>query len=185
MVRLRLPQSMGKSSFVYVSLLIAATFLSGCGTMPGQAPLTDAEITQIVMSSNNGEIRQGELATSRASSEAVRDFGRTLVSDHSAANQRTTALAERSGITPLATDLTRKLEANTERSLETLGTWRGSGFDRSFLDTQVQFYQWLLDTIDANLLPSVSNPALKEELEAQRGSVAVHLAHAQQLRSSL
>lgn len=169
------------------TLLVALVSLNGCATGmdPIQGVLTDPEIAQIVMNANQGEIEQGQIATTRAASSAVRDFARMLIQDHTAANQRANELASRENITPVSNELSREMVSNASRAAETLGTWRGAEFDRVFMETQIEFHQWLLSTIDENLIPSVQNRELRVFLETQRGSVASHLARARQIRSTL
>ncbi len=152
---------------------------------PVHGSLTDGEIAQIFMNANHGEIEHGKIATTRAASAGVRDFANMLIQDHAAADQRASEVASRANITPVDNELSRQLAANASRTAETLGTWRGAEFDRLFMDTQVELHEWLLRTMDENLIPSSRNPELRALLEAQRGSVAVHLARARQIRSSL
>ncbi|HUF17275.1 MAG TPA: DUF4142 domain-containing protein, partial [Thermoanaerobaculia bacterium] len=169
------------------AVLIAAVSFSGCATMvdPASGALTDAEITQIVLTANQGVIEDGQIAAARAASDAVKGFAGMIVQDHTAANLRITELVARAGITPVESALSRQLAANAGRTAEAIGTWRGTEFDRIFMETQVQLHRWFLSTIDENLIPSVRHPELRALLEAQRGSIAVHLARAQQVRSGM
>lgn len=178
---------MKRTSWSFTALLVACLSLAGCGTMmdPEHGALTDGEIAQLVMNANHGEIEHGQIATTRAASPVVRDFASMLIQDHTAANQRTSEVVSRGNITPVENELSRQLAANASRTAETIGTWRGAEFDRIFMDTQVELHAWLLRTIDENLIPSARNPELRTLLESQRGSVAVHLARARQIRSNL
>jgi putative membrane protein len=77
---------------------------------------------------DNSEIMLGNLAADRARDPAVRDFGRTLVSDHSQARGEVLDVGRRFGIRP-----TREVapEARDERGR--LADMHGREFDREFV----------------------------------------------------
>jgi putative membrane protein len=47
-----------------------------------------------------GKVASGELATERAGSPAVREFGRTMVQEHTRMNEELAAVASEKGVTP-------------------------------------------------------------------------------------
>jgi putative membrane protein len=117
-----------------LNLILAATAMSLPALPAAAAPagvfLTDA------IKGNNAEVAVGRLAQRRGASNAVRDFGRTLARDHSAANVQAMAVARRervripSGVKPDAAALQRRLSRLS-----------GPAFDREFAQAMVVEHQ--------------------------------------------
>jgi putative membrane protein len=73
------------------------------------------------------EVELGNLATQRGASDAVKQFGKTMVDDHSAANTELTQLASTKGITlPTALDAPHRALVNRMSKLS------GAAFDRAY-----------------------------------------------------
>jgi putative membrane protein len=157
---------------------------TGTGTDSTTAALTDADIGAIVSALNMGEIEQGNLAKDKAVRGSVKKFAEMMVTEHTAAQMRATALLTRLGITPTenATSTMVKMEATTV--LNNLKTLSGSAFDSAYVDSQVTMHQRALDIMDMQLLPNAKNAELKAELTTARASVAMHLNEAKMLQSS-
>jgi putative membrane protein len=82
---------------------------------------------------DNGEVAIGELAQAQGQSQAVKDFGKLLVSDHGAHKQELATLAQASGI-----QVTSDPAAEAKANLEKLRTLRGAAFDKEFKAMMVQ-----------------------------------------------
>jgi len=79
------------------------------------------------------EVELGKLAQSQGSSDAVKQFGKRMVDDHSKANDELSQLASRKGIT-LPTSLDAKHQATKDR----LSKLSGAAFDRAYMDDMVK-----------------------------------------------
>lgn len=166
--------------------LLLVPALSGCTT--GSSPSVswnDSEIVGLLQAFHQVEIEQAAAAADRASSPEVRRFAATLTEHHAAGLGVTRELALANGLTLSSSDVSVQFEENAARTLEVLRTWRDAGFDRNYLEVQVQQHQWILDTIEDNLIPAAGNPALRDLLDTQRDSVSSHLAEATRLRGTL
>lgn len=97
------------------------------------AHLTATEQTFIIDAAQNGtaEVYLGRLAEQRGSTAAARDFGRTMVQDHTKANQDLMAIATRNGINP-PTNLPPAAQAAYSRLQQASGT----DFDAQYLELQ-------------------------------------------------
>jgi putative membrane protein len=107
--------------------------LSGAST-PAAASLTAADRNFIAQAAYGGwgEIALGRLAQQQGSSQAVRDFGRQMVADHTQANQELASLASARGISPpTAPDPGRQAVASALESAS------GSNFDRQYVQQQI------------------------------------------------
>jgi putative membrane protein len=90
---------------------------------------------QFVMDAAQGgmaEVELGQLATQKASSDAVKQFGQRMVTDHGKANDELKTLAQSKSIT-LPTDIGAKHKA-TKDKLEKLS---GAAFDRAYMQEMV------------------------------------------------
>lgn len=85
---------------------------------------------------NLAEVQLGQLAQQKAEDSRVRDFGKTLVQDHSANNQKAEALAQALHITPPT-----EPNAEQKRMYDRLSKLSGDSFDREFASHMVTDHQ--------------------------------------------
>ena len=74
------------------------------------------------------EVQLGQLATEKASSEAVKQFGQRMVNDHSQANNKLKELAGSKGVT-----LPQEPSAKDRATKERLSKLSGKAFDRAYM----------------------------------------------------
>jgi putative membrane protein len=164
----------------------SGTTMTSSSGMSGMAHMTDADIAGIVSTANQGEIDEGNAASSRATSAEVRAFAQMMVNDHTAALNAARDLFTRRGIAPNTSEPTAAtLAAGARQTVSNLGTYTGAAFDRTYMQSQVDTHQWLLNELDSTLIPSARNRELRELLTTQRGAVAMHLDRARQIMSGL
>jgi putative membrane protein len=92
---------------------------------PAFAAKPPAQFLQHAIQGDNSEARLGRLISRYGASAQVRDFGRTLTSDHSAARVQASAVARRMGVRP---PTSMAPEARVEYAK--LSHLRGRAFDR-------------------------------------------------------
>ncbi|HET7435541.1 MAG TPA: DUF4142 domain-containing protein [Thermoanaerobaculia bacterium] len=174
---------MKKAMLILPAMLLAAcATTTDMATMPGALPSSD--IAGIVTTANEGEIAQGQAASSRATSGDVRAFAQMMVSDHTSALNTARDTFSRNNITPGDNDTTQTLRANSQRTITNLATYKGAAFDRAYMQSQVDLHQWLLNSLDTALIPSARGEVLTL-LQTQRAAVATHLDRARQILSGL
>ena len=78
------------------------------------------------------EVQLGKLAATNASSKTVKDLGKMMVSDHSAANEELKALAARKNIT-----LPSGLSDKSQKIYDKLAAKMGSDFDKAYTEDMV------------------------------------------------
>jgi len=149
------------------------------------AVVNDKEISAIVITANQGEIEAGKLAKSNAGSQEVKAFAQRMVTDHTSMNQSATTLTQKLQIEPEENDTSREMKETNEKSLKALQELKGSSFDKAYIADQITMHKQVLTSIDKTLLPNAKNPELKAMLTKARGSVALHLQHAEQLQKKL
>lgn len=97
--------------------------------------LDTAFVTEAIQG-DNSEVAIGQLATERGSSQATKDFGKLLTTDHGAHKAKLAALANGAGVT-VPSDPSAEGNAN----LEKLRGLSGAEFDRAFKSAMVEDHQ--------------------------------------------
>lgn len=147
--------------------------------------LTDPEIAHVAVTANAIDVEIAELAPSRTDHADVLAFARTMVSDHTAVNERAGALAARLGVTPEDNDVSRSLESGAETAREALVELDGAAFDRAYIEREIAYHQAVLEALDGVLIPQADNAELKALLEEVRPAIAAHLEHARRISETL
>lgn len=169
-----------------VTRLLAACVATGLALpVHAQSGPTDPQIAHIVVTANQVDIDAGQLAQKRASSKAVRDFGRQMVTDHTAVNRQASDLVGRLGVKPEPNGTSASLQNGGAENLARLAKLKGKAFDRAYVDNEVTYHQAVIDAVDKTLLPSARNPDLKALLQKVRPALVQHLEHAQHLQQEL
>lgn len=178
---------------VVTSTLVALALVTGCGpnaqqnqesaqvsptdqTSPsptqGSSTLGDLDQRFVTEAARGGlaEVQLGQLASQNASSDAVREFGQRMVTDHTQANNQLQQIASGKGIT-LPTDLGTENQAMLDR----LSSLTGTEFDRQYMQHMLQdhnedvslFQQQSQQGEDADLRAFASQtlPVLQEHLQ--------------------
>jgi putative membrane protein len=151
------------------------------GALPGAPEMTNADVTGVVQTVNDGQIMTSQAAIERATAAAVREFAQRMVADHTAANERLAALEIGAAQAQMARDLAESAQA----AMQALAQYEGEAFDRAYLAAQIELHEYKLNTLDATLIPSATDRRLIAELERIRGEALEHLEQARQIRRNL
>lgn len=144
--------------------------------------ITDAQIASIVVTANQVDIDAGTIAASRANSDAVREFGQLMATDHSGVNKAAGELVAKLKVTPQDNPTSQALKAGGEKNVARLKTLTGAAFDQAYVDHEVAYHQQVLDALDKTLIPGASNAELKALLVKVRPAFVAHLEHARRLQ---
>ncbi len=164
-----------------------ATAATGAGaTAAATSPaLGDPQIAHVAVTSNSIDSAAGADARSKARNAQVREFAQQMVRDHGAVNKQAVALATKLNVTPADNDVSRQLQQGADQARSTLSGQTGAGFDRAYIDHEVQYHQQVLDALDNTLIPGAQNAELKALLQQVRPNVAAHLERAKSIQRSL
>lgn len=143
--------------------------------------LTDPQIAHVAVTANTIDVETARLAESRSETPEVRDFAQTMITDHTAVNERATALAQRLGVTPEDNSVSRSLQESADEARAHLSELSGETFDRAYLEREVEYHQAVLDALDGALIPGTANADLRGLLQEVRPAIAAHLEHARRL----
>lgn len=150
-----------------------------------KAAPSDPQIAMIVVVADSVDIDAGKLALEKAKDPRVQEFAALMVRDHTALNEKATALAEKLGVTLQESPTSKSLKSNGDTFLARLRTLNGAEFDKAYIDNEVTFHQAVLDLVDKTLLPNTQNGELKSLLESARPIFVAHLDHAKTVQSAL
>ncbi len=147
--------------------------------------LTDPQIAMIAVTADSVDIDAGKLATEKASSKEVKEFGETMVRDHTAVNAKATALAKKLNVTPEESATSKSLKADGDSMLAKLKGLSGAAFDKAYVDNEVAYHEKVIDAVTKTLIPNTKNAELKSLLESAGPIFTSHLEHAKHLQASL
>jgi putative membrane protein len=100
------------------------------------AASADAKFIKEAGEGGMAEVKLGELAQQKGSSQEVKDFGALMVKDHSKANDELKEIASKGGVT-LSSDLNAK-----DKSLyDKLDKLSGADFDRAYMNAMVKDHE--------------------------------------------
>jgi putative membrane protein len=157
------------------------------GTPPGVQPsqVSDAQIAAIVLAANTADSAAGEQAREKGQNAKVKAFAQRMVTDHGGVNKQAVALAGRLNLAPEENNTSRQLTQGGEQSRQQLNETAPAGFDRAYMDHEVQYHDMVLQAIDQTLIPSAQNADLKALLQQVRPAVAAHLQMARDIQKEL
>lgn len=166
--------------------VIAVLALVSCATSRDQANLTDPEIAMVTRVANLGEVREGNIARDKATDPAVREFAVMMVNEHNEANTKAEEALAKKEIPSADSALSRQIDTNSATAADMLrNAAAGAPFDRAYMDRQIEVHQYVLNTIDKQLLPSAHDKAVRQVLNDMRTTVQKHLDRARQIRTAL
>ena len=111
--------------------------MNGNAMMNGDTAATvDAAFVTWAMKGNNSEVAMGTMAQDKGGTQAVKDFGKMLVTDHSAANDKLKALAASANV-PVTDELSDEAKAASARMKD----MSGATFDAAFKKMAIEAHQ--------------------------------------------
>lgn len=161
-----------------------AMFLSGSGSALGaaagygQLPSPDKKFVEHAVEGGRAEVKLGQVATDKATSPEVREFGARMVQDHSTANEQLTKILAQQGITePAPTEKTAKMANHLERMSAT-------DFDRAYMHDMIKDHKKDIAEFKKEAADG-QNLQIKEWAAHTLPTLEEHLHIAQQTESSL
>lgn len=160
-----------KTTFKMAMLGMGACLL--VGTARAADPPSTAEVLEKVHKSNLTEIEAGKLAQDNGHSQATKDYGKMLVSDHTSADKKVVALAKEEKI-----DLSPSTPVVGSKDLADLSA--GPAFDHRFARSMVGDHKKDIAELTA-ARDSTTDPKLKALLAAILPTLEQHESMAQKL----
>jgi putative membrane protein len=172
-------------SSIFMLLAVSASGQSGnpAGMTPGTGPEqpnnADRLFVRAAWIGGTAEVEFGGIAQQKAESNAVKDFARRMVEDHSKANDRLISLAKEAGI-PVPDELDQQQKAMRQRLI----TANGAECDLAYLQGQVIEHQKTVQLLEYEI-GSGQDTDLKSFAAEILPIVLQHLRAAQALQAEM
>jgi putative membrane protein len=172
-----------KEMHKHISKIALAVLFAGAGSVVcGQTSShlsSDAHFAAEAASGGMAEVKLGQLAQQNGSSDAVKEFGKRMETDHSKAGDQLKEIASKNNIT-LPTDLNSKDQVTYGR----LAKLSGAEFDRAYAQDMVTDHVQDIAAFkrEAN---SGTNPDVKDFASQTLPTLEDHLKHAREMEKSL
>jgi len=124
------------------------------------------------------EVKLGQLATEKASSEDVKKFGQMMVDDHTKANDELKAFAQKKMV-DLPTDL-----GKHQKTYDKLSKLSGSDFDKEYMEAMVKDHKEDVSEFEKQAARG-QDSELKAWAAKTLPTLQMHLQHAQDLHKAL
>ena len=147
--------------------------------------LDDEKILDIAHIANVGEIDQAKLASTRARDPRVKQYARTMITHHTAAENKEADVVRKKSLNMVASKTSDTLQNDAKTTYDVLKNKSGAEFDHAYVDAQVKQHQALLTLIDNHLTSSATDPAVKDLVNGLRQTVQSHLGQARALQPNL
>jgi putative membrane protein len=134
---------------------------------------------------HENQVDRSSLAMTRATDQRVKDFATKVAAAHQDMLKRDQEIASRMGIAPQESDVSRRLRSDAMKTRDQLSKLSGSDFDKAYIDSEIQYYRGAIDTIDKDLLPTISDPKVKDDVMEARTRNNEYLKEAQDIRAHL
>ena len=159
--------------------LAATAFAQSANSNQSNMNQQDRDFANTVAQANLGEIAMGNLAQQKASNDAVKQFAKTIVDDHTNAGQQLKNWASQSSFT-LPTGITPE-DSSAKASLSSAS---GSQFDQKFIQTQLQDHKKAIALFEKQLKEG-QDPKLKEFAQTTLPVLQDHMRIAEDLAGKL
>jgi len=162
---------------------LAALLFAGPASAQGKP--TDPQIAHIAYTAGQIDIEAAEQALKKSKNKEVIGFAQNMVSDHKAVNEKALALVKKLKVTPEDNDTSKSLSQQAAQKRAELGKLSGSAFDKAYVDNEVAYHKAVNSALENTLIPSATNPELKDLLSTGLKIFQGHEQHAEHVAAAL
>lgn len=161
------------------------TTASGGAVASPKNDWTDAQILAFASAANAGEIKEAQLAKTKAINPAVKKFAALMISDHTKMQADGKALATKLAITPdtSKSDVTDLMKDGQKDMKDLTDKKAGKDWDEDYMGKQVDTHQKVLDKLN-DASQSAKSPDLKNALSDAIAKVQGHLTQAKAIKDN-
>ncbi|MBS1609733.1 MAG: DUF4142 domain-containing protein [Bacteroidetes bacterium] len=147
--------------------------------------LTDPEIASVAVTANQVDINYANIALKKSKNASILEFAQTMAKDHQGVIDQAVALVKRLNVTPKDNAVSKKLNADAEKTKQKLNSKSGKDFDKAYIGNEVAYHKAVVSTVETVLIPQSQNAELKGLLQQVLPVLKTHLGHAMMVESNL
>jgi putative membrane protein len=145
---------------------------------------TDENIVALLDEANMADSAAGNIAATKGTAAAVRDFGRRMERDHHQLRAQGAALAKKLNVTPAAPS-DDPVQPMAQQETNTLNsTAKGKDFDKAYIDAEVNAHKAVLD-LATKAAAQTQNAELKNLIQKAAPIIQGHLDKAESIQKTL
>lgn len=165
---------------------IAAICLSASGAFAQNAGKpTDPQIAHIAYTAGQIDIEAAQQALNKSQNKDVREFANDMERDHKAVNDKALALVKKLNVTPQDNDTSKALSKQAADKRAELAKLNGAAFDKAYIENEVAYHKTVNSALQNTLIPSATNPELKDLLTTGLKIFQGHEQHAEHVAAEL
>ena len=133
---------------------------------------------EFVMAAAEGgmlEVKLGELAVKKGTSQKIKDYGNTMITDHAKANEELTALAKQKKIM-----LPKKISSAKQQKYDSLASEKGETFDMLYMNMMIASHEETVGVFEKETVAG-KDAELKKWADAKVPALKHHLEMAKML----
>ena len=163
-----------------LSIALAAASLVGLAGGAGAAQLSaqDQQFVEQAARAGLEEVQSGQLAEQKGGSQAIKQLGQTLVSDHTMMNEQLKQIAQKQGFT-----LPQSLDQEDRQEMQQLRNASGQQFDSRFADEQIEDHTKMIQVLQKEA-QTTQDSDLRTFAEGGIPVMQKHLQMAQQAKTA-
>ena len=165
--------------FVRVASGFAVLLLASATVLAQGGKLTDPQIAHIAYTADLLDINAAQQALQKSKNKDIIAFAQDMERDHKAVNDQALALVKKLNVTPEDNDTSKALTKQEVAKRDELGKLSGAAFDKAYIDNEVAYHKTVDDALQNTLIPSATNPELKDLLSTGLKIFQGHLQHAE------
>jgi putative membrane protein len=159
--------------------LCLGAYAQDTGQQQNKMNQQDQQFANITAQANHGEIEMGQLAVQHASNEAVKQFARLMIKDHTNAGQELKSWAGQSSFN-LPSGLTPE-DSSTKTNLSSVS---GAQFDQQYLQSQLKDHKTVISEFEKEVAQG-QDPQLKQFAEKTLPILQDHVRIAEDIAGKL
>ena len=157
-----------------------------CGVAVAQtAKPTDPQIAHIAYTAGDLDIKAADQALQKSTNKEVRAFADDMLRDHKAVNEQALALVKKLNVTPQDNPTSQSLVKQADAKRAELAKLSGAAFDKAYIDNEVAYHNTVNGALRDTLIPSASNPELKNLLQTGLKIFEGHQQHAEMVAKTV
>ncbi|MGN6773612.1 MAG: DUF4142 domain-containing protein [Rhizobiaceae bacterium] len=171
---------------IRLTAVVAASclFLAGLPAWGAEKP-TDPQIAHIAYTAGEIDIEAAKQALKKAHNKNVKAFAEDMLRDHEAVNKQALALVKKLKVKPEDNATSEALTKAAKAEHAKLAKLKGSAFDKAYVANEVAYHKQVNGALKDLLIPSATNPELKDLLETGLKIFQGHEEHAEHVQSEL